>query len=116
MAGTPFSPSLRAGSFVFVSGKIGMDADSGGIPPGDVTAQTRQTLENIGKELAKQNLSLENVVKTTVFITDMRNYAAMNEEYVKHFPSKLPARSCVAVSSLPRVEALVEIEAVAYTE
>ncbi|MFO7849739.1 MAG: RidA family protein [Spirochaetia bacterium] len=116
MAGTPFSPSLRAGSFVYVSGKIGIDTSSGVIPPGDITAQTRLVLENIKGELEKQKLSLEDVVKTTVFITDMRNYAAMNEEYVKHFPAKLPARSCVAISSLPRVEALVEIEAVAYTE
>jgi 2-iminobutanoate/2-iminopropanoate deaminase len=116
MAGNlPFSPSYAAGPFVFVSGKIGADPDTGALPPGDLRKQTRLALENIRKVLEDGGLSLEDVVKTTVFLTDMRHYPDMNEEYVAVFPEKLPARTCVAVSSLPRVEALVEIEAIAYT-
>jgi len=110
----PFSPAYRAGDFLFISGKIGVDSGSGGLPSGDVQKQVRFALEGIAAELKKQGSSMAAVSKTTVFLTDMRNFAEMNEEYVKHFPEPLPARSCIAVSALPRNGALVEIEAIAY--
>ncbi len=111
----PFSPVYEAGGFLFVSGKIGVDPESGELPAGDVKAQVRFTLQAIAAELKNQGSSMAAVSKTTVFLTDMRNFAEMNEEYVKHFPEPLPARSCIAVSALPRNGALVEIEAIAYT-
>ncbi len=112
----PFSSSLKAGEYIFVSGKVGVDPETGTIQIGDVRAQTEQTLKNLEKELKPYGLDLNSVVKTTVFLTDMRNFEAMNGVYRENFTTRLPARSCVSVSALPHVDALVEIELIAYTE
>lgn len=112
----PFSSSLKAGQYIFVSGKIGVDPKSGKIQPGDIKAQTEQTLENLSQELETYGLNLDSVVKTTVFLTDMRNFESMNSVYKKKFKQKLPARSCVSVTAVPHVDALVEIELIAYLE
>ncbi len=112
----PFSSSLKAGKYIFVSGKIGVDPDNGKIQLGDINAQTDQTIKNLEKELKTYGLDLNSVVKTTVFLTDMRNFDAMNAAYRDKFTNRLPARSCVSVSALPHVDALVEIELIAYME
>ncbi len=112
----PFSSSLKAGKYIFVSGKIGVDPDNGKIKLGDIKGQTEQTLKNLEKELKSHGLDLNSVVKTTVFLTDMRHFDAMNAAYKEKFTNRLPARSCVSVSALPHVDALVEIELIAYTE
>ena len=112
----PFSSSLQAGEYIFVSGKVGVNPETREIQRGDIQAQTEQTLENLEKELQSYGLDLSSVVKTTVFLTDMRNFEAMNAVYREKFTSRLPARSCVSVSALPHVDALVEIELIAYVE
>jgi 2-iminobutanoate/2-iminopropanoate deaminase len=112
----PFSSSLKAGKYIFVSGKVGVDPKSGEIQRGDIKAQTEQTLENLNQELQNYGLNLNSVVKTTVFLTDMRNFEAMNSAYKEKFKQKLPARSCVSVTAVPHVDALVEIELIAYLE
>ncbi len=110
----PFSSSLQAGSFVFISGKVGTDPQTGEIAKGDVKRQTLQILDNLDAELRQYNLGLGDAVKTTVFLTDMRNFGEMNEVYRSRFEVSLPTRSCVSVTALPHVDALVEIEMIAY--
>ncbi|MBN2051304.1 MAG: reactive intermediate/imine deaminase [Spirochaetales bacterium] len=112
----PFSSSLKAGPFVFVSGKIGMNGETGKLAEGGARGQTFQILKNLQAELARYGLDLKDVVKTTVFLTDMRFFEAMNEAYRSGFPEPLPARSCVSVSGLPHPDALVEIELIALAE
>lgn len=112
----PFLLSRQVGPFVFVSGKVGVDPASGEIAKGDVKAQTHQIFTNMSTELAQYGLDLSSVVKTTVFLTDMRQFEAMNEAYRANLTEPLPTRSCVSVSGLPHVDALVEIELIAYTE
>ena len=107
----PYSPAVKAGSLVFASGQIALGAD-GEVVHGDVQAQTRAALENLKNVLAAAGASLDKVVKTTVFLQDMSDFAEMNEVYAEFFPEAPPARSAVAVKELPK-EALVEIEAVA---
>jgi 2-iminobutanoate/2-iminopropanoate deaminase len=106
----PYSQAVKAGGFVFTSGQIPLTA-SGELAGNDITAQTTQVLENIKAVLSAAGMTLEDVVKTTVFLSDMGNFAAMNDVYADFFPSK-PARSTVEVSRLPK-DVLVEIEAIA---
>jgi len=106
----PFSPAIKAAGLVFVSGQLPLDA-SGAIPEG-ISAQTRQCLENMKALLAAAGTTLGNVVKCTVFITNMDDFGKMNEVYREYFPTTPPARSAVEVSRLAR-GALVEIEAIA---
>lgn len=110
----PFSSVVAFENLVFVSGLVGRDPEAGKIAAGDIVEQTRQTLANVGLQLAKAGLSLKNVIKATVFITDMRMVQKMNQVYVSVFASGLPARSCVQVVALPDPEALVEIEVIAH--
>lgn len=110
----PFSSVVGFGPFIFVSGMVGRDPDTGRIAVGDVAEQTRQTLANIGFQLNKAGLSLKNVIKATVFITDMLSVQEMNRVYRSFFESRLPARSCVQVVALPDPEALVEVEVIAH--
>jgi 2-iminobutanoate/2-iminopropanoate deaminase len=112
----PFSSSLQAGKYIFVSGKVGVNPGTGEIKRGDIKAQTEQTLNNLEKELQSYGLDLSSVVKTTVFLTDMRKFEAMNSAYREKFTRRFPSRSCVSVSALPHVDALVEIELIAYAE
>lgn len=107
----PYSQAIDTGTFVFVSGQLPVDPSTGTMPA-DITAQTEMSLRNVAAVLAGAGLTLANVVKTTVFLADMGDFAAMNEVYARHFPAPFPARSAVAVRTLPK-NALVEIEVVA---
>jgi 2-iminobutanoate/2-iminopropanoate deaminase len=107
----PFSPGIRFGNFVFTSGQVGTDA-AGQVPP-DVREQTRNCLDNIQAVLETAGTNMAHVLKTTVFLTDIEDFAAMNEVYRRAFSGDLPARSTVEVSALARPELKVEIEAVA---
>ena len=108
----PYSQAVRCGELVFLSGQIAIDPAVGKLVEGDITAQATQVCRNIAAVLESQGLSLANVVKTTVFITDIKQFAVVNKVYAEHFPAPCPARSCVEVSALP-LGALVEIEAIA---
>ncbi len=108
----PYSQAIWAGDFLFCAGQIPLDPSTGQIVVGGVVEQTKQVLQNIQKLLESQGLTLGHVVKTTVFLTDMNHFPAMNEVYAQFFASSPPARSTVQVARLPK-DALVEIEAVA---
>lgn len=109
----PYSQALDSGAgLVFVSGQLPVDPATGAIPEGGVQAQTRQTLTNAKSILEAAGLGLQNVVKTTVFLADMADFAAMNEIYAQFFSAPFPARSAVAVKTLPK-GALVVIECIA---
>jgi 2-iminobutanoate/2-iminopropanoate deaminase len=108
----PYSQAIRAGQFLFLSGQIPLDPATGEVVAGDVRAQTRRVLDNIGGVLAASGVSMDAVVKTTVFLTDLADFAAMNEVYATAFEDPAPARSTVQVSRLPR-DVRVEIEAIA---
>ena len=107
----PYSQAIDAGSFVFVSGQIPVDPATGNVPEG-ITAQSQQSLRNLTAILKEAGLTTANVVKTTVFLADIADFAAMNAEYAKAFSEPFPARSAVAVRDLPK-GVLVEIEAIA---
>ncbi len=109
----PFSAALGYGDLVFISGTIGRNSQTGEIAVNDVPAQTRQTLLNIQKHLELAGASLDKVLKVTVFLMDMHQFAAMNAVYREFFTGDLPARSCIGVAALPDGEAVVEIEVVA---
>ena len=108
----PYSQAIVTDQFVFASGQIALEPASGQMIEGDVRAQTRQALENVSAVLRAAGSSLTQVVKTTVFLTSMSNFAAMNEVYAEYFPNEPPARSAIGVAELPR-NALVEIEVIA---
>lgn len=108
----PYSQAIEANGFVFVSGQLPIDPQTGSFAPGGVKEQTRQSLTNAREVLRKAGLDLSNVVKTTVFLSDMANFSAMNEVYAEFFSEPFPARSAVAVRTLPK-EALVEVECIA---
>ncbi len=108
----PYSQAIRAGQFLFLSGQIPLDPVTSEVVPGDVRAQTRRVLENMGAVLAAAGVSFDAVVKTTVFLVDLTDFAAMNEIYATVFTDPAPARSTVQVSRLPR-DVRVEIDAIA---
>jgi 2-iminobutanoate/2-iminopropanoate deaminase len=108
----PYSQAIKSGGLIFVSGQIPLDPRSGELVPGDIKAQTRQSLTNIGAVLAAAGASMEKVVKTTVFLTNIDDFSQMNEAYAEFFKAEPPARACVQVCRLPR-GAAVEIEAIA---
>ena len=109
----PYSQAIDSGAgLVFVSGQLPIDPATGAFPEGGIQEQTRQSLTNAGAILAAAGLSLQQVVKTTVFLADMADFAAMNEVYAQFFSAPFPARSAVAVKTLPK-GALVEIECIA---
>jgi 2-iminobutanoate/2-iminopropanoate deaminase len=109
----PYSQAIKAGGgLVFCSGQIPIDTATGEFVPGGVAEQTEQVLKNLSEVLKAAGTSLENVVKTTVFLADMNDFAAMNEVYGKYFSSNKPARATVQAARLPR-DARVEIECVA---
>lgn len=107
----PYSQAIDAGAFVFISGQIPVDPATGNIPEG-ITAQTTQSLANVRAILAETGLTVANVVKTTVFLADMADFGPMNEVYASVFTAPFPARSAVAVKTLPK-NVLVEIEVIA---
>lgn len=109
----PYSQAIDSGAgLVFVSGQLPIDPATGAFPEGGVKAQTKQSLLNASAILREAGLGLGNVVKTTVFLADMGDFAAMNEVYSDFFSAPFPARSAVAVKALPK-GALVEIECIA---
>jgi len=108
----PYSAALRAGQLLFVSGQVPLDPDTGMMIDGDIGTQTRQVLQNIGALLEAAGLSLQHVVRTTVFLADMNEFADMNEAYRTAFVEPYPARSTIQAARLPR-DARVEIDVIA---
>jgi 2-iminobutanoate/2-iminopropanoate deaminase len=108
----PYSQAVRAGQFLFASGQIPLDPATGAVVEGDISAQTRRVMENLGAVLASAGLSFAHVVRTTVFLADMGEFAAVNEVYGKYFSEPYPARATVQVARLPR-DVRVEIDLVA---
>jgi 2-iminobutanoate/2-iminopropanoate deaminase len=108
----PYSQAIKSAGLLFASGQVALDPSSGEFLSGDIRQQTERVLENIKAVLEAGGVNLHHVVKTTVFLKDMNDFAAMNEVYGKYFTSAPPARSTVQVARLPK-DALVEIEVIA---
>ena len=108
----PYSQAVRAGNLVFVSGQLALDPATGQLVGADAAAQMRQALENLRQILAAAGCGLDRVVKTTLYLADMKDFAAVNEVYAAAFGQGRPARATVQVARLPR-DALVELDAVA---
>ena len=108
----PYSQAIAANGFLFISGQLPIDPATGNFAEGGIRELTRQSWENVKSILAEAGLTLADVVKTTVFLADMSDFAAMNEVYAEYFTAPAPARSAVAVKTLPK-GGLVEIEVIA---
>jgi len=108
----PYSQAIEANGFVYASGQLPIDPTTGQFPEGGIKEQTRQSLTNAHNILKEAGIDLSHVVKTTVFLSDIANFAPMNEVYAQFFREPFPARSAVAVKDLPK-GALVEIEVIA---
>ena len=108
----PYSQAIKVGNLVYTSGQLPIDPATGTVPEGGIKEQTRQSLTNVKAILKETGLTMSNVVKTTVFMADMNDFADMNAVYAEFFSEPYPARSAVAVKTLPK-GALVEIEVVA---
>ena len=109
----PYSQAIRAGDFLFVSGQIPLDPVTGTLVGGGIADQTHRVLQNLGAILRAAGVSFDRVVKTTVYLQDMAEFAAMNEIYATYFAAPAPARTTVQVARLPR-DVKVEIDLVAY--
>jgi 2-iminobutanoate/2-iminopropanoate deaminase len=109
----PYSQAIRVSDFVYLSGQIPLDPSTGDLVTGDIEAETHRVMQNLGAVLEAAGASYASVVKTTIFLVDMADYAAVNKIYGGYFPEAPPARSTVAVAALPR-GARVEIEATAH--
>ncbi len=109
----PYNQAIRAGDFLFCSGQIPLDPATGELVAGDITAQTHRVMKNIEAVLAAGSATFEDVVKTTIFLIDMNDFAAVNGAYGSYFADTAPARSTVAVAGLPK-GSRVEIEVVAH--
>jgi 2-iminobutanoate/2-iminopropanoate deaminase len=110
----PYSPAVRAGGFIYVSGQVPIDPVTNTPVTGDVKAETRQVLTNVRRILEGCGASLSDVVKCCVFLADVKDFAAMNEVYTEFFGAAKPARTTIGVAALPLPGAKVEIDAVAY--
>jgi len=111
----PYSQGVMVNNFLFISGQLPMDPETMEMVTGDIQQQTKQSLENIKSILEEAGLNFNNVIKTTVFIKDMDDFAKINEIYGNYFNENKPARACVEVARLPK-DAGVEIEAIAAVE
>lgn len=109
----PYSQAIRMGNMVFLSGQIPLHPVTGEMVKGDIKAQTRQVLENVKCILEAAGSSLDQVAKTTIFMKDLNDYAAVNAVYQEFFPNKPPARAAIQAARLPR-DAVVEIETIAF--
>ena len=109
----PYSQGIIAGGFLFASGQIPLDPTTGTITEGGITAQTHQVLQNLGAVLRAAGISYDRVVKTTVYLSDMANFPAVNEIYATYFAAPAPARATIQAAALPR-NVLVEIDLVAF--
>ena len=107
----PYAQAVATDGLIITSGQLPIDPATGAFPEG-IAAQTKQSLENVKAILAEAGVGMDRVIKTTVFLSDMNNFAAMNEVYATYFAGEAPARSAVEVARLPK-DALVEIEAIA---
>ena len=108
----PYSQAIRAGSLLFVSGQVPIDPATGNLVEGDIAAQTRRVFDNIGAILEAAGASFDHVVRTTVYLADMNDFAAMNEVYGTYFSSPAPARATVQAARLPK-DARIEIDVIA---
>ncbi len=108
----PYSQAVRVDNFLYTSGQIALDPQSGEFLSGEIEQETERTIENISAILTADGLSLDNVIKTTAYLTDLSHFARMNHIYEKYFSGNKPARACVQVAALPK-GAKVEIEAIA---
>lgn len=108
----PYSQGIRANGFIFLAGQVALDPKSGELISGDVRQQTERTLENLKGVLEAAGANLNHVVKATIFLKNMSDFAAMNEIYARYFPKVAPARSTIEAARLPK-DALVEIELIA---
>jgi 2-iminobutanoate/2-iminopropanoate deaminase len=111
----PYTPAIRAGNLLFISGQVGLDPSTGALIDGDITAQTDQVMRNIAALLSAAGAGFQHVVRTTVFLADMNEFAAMNAVYGRYLVDPPPARSTVQVAALPR-NARVEIDVIAMIE
>jgi 2-iminobutanoate/2-iminopropanoate deaminase len=109
----PYNHAVRVGDLLFCAGQIPIDPATGNVIPGDIKAQTERVLQNVKAILDDQNLAFGNVVKSTVFMTNLGDFAGMNEIYSKYFTNDFPARSTIQVAALPK-GASVEIEVIAH--
>lgn len=109
----PYSQGIFVNGFVFVSGQIPVDPKTGNIDCDDIKGQAKQSLRNVESVLKEAGYTMDDIVKTTCFITDMKNFAEFNEVYAEFFKHDPPARSCVAAKELPK-NALCEVEVIAY--
>jgi 2-iminobutanoate/2-iminopropanoate deaminase len=109
----PYSQAVRAGDFLFLSGQIPLDPATGQVVEGDIAAQTRRVMDNLQAVLAAAGASLDAVVRTTIYLADLGDFATVNEVYGSYFASSAPARSTVQVARLPR-DARIEIDAIAH--
>jgi 2-iminobutanoate/2-iminopropanoate deaminase len=107
-----YSPAIKAGNLLFVSGQIPIDPATGALIDGDITAQTEQVMRNLGALLRAAGVGFDHVVRTTVFLADMGDFAAMNEVYGRHVTAPPPARATVQVARLPR-DVRIEVDAIA---
>jgi 2-iminobutanoate/2-iminopropanoate deaminase len=110
----PYSQAIQAGNFLFVAGQVPIDPATGQLIQGDIAAQTRRTMDNVMAILGNAGLGPDHVVKTTVFLADMDDFAAMNEVYGTYFRETPPARAAVQAARLPK-DARIEIEVIALT-
>lgn len=108
----PYSQAIKAGGFLFVSGQIPINPETGELVTGDIKAQTHQVLKNVKAILEEAGLTMDDVVKATVFISDMDQFAAVNEVYAQYFGDVPPARACVEVARIPK-DVGVEVEVIA---
>jgi 2-iminobutanoate/2-iminopropanoate deaminase len=111
----PYSPAVRTGQLLFVSGQVPIDPATGNLVDGDIAAMTRRVLDNVGALLKAGGLTFAHVVRTTVFLADMNDFAAMNQVYGTYFSDPYPARATVQVSRLPK-DSRVEIDVIASYE
>jgi 2-iminobutanoate/2-iminopropanoate deaminase len=109
----PYSQAIKANGFVFVSGQIALDAKTGEFAAADIRLQTEKVFENLKGILEASGASLSHVVKATVYLKEMNDFAAMNEVYARFFPAAAPARTTIQVARLPK-DALVEIDVIAF--
>ena len=109
----PYNHAVRVGDLLFCAGQIPLDPGTGNLVAGDIKVQTQRVLENVGAILEDQKLTFSNVVKSTVFLTNLADFAGMNEVYAKFFTNDCPARSTIQVAALPK-GASVEIEVIAH--
>jgi 2-iminobutanoate/2-iminopropanoate deaminase len=111
----PYSQAVIATDFLFISGQIGVDPSTSKLVPGGIVEETKRCLENVRAILKRANIGMEDVVKTTIFMTDMSYFKEVNEAYASYFSAEGPARSTIGVASLP-MGAKIEIEVVAYRQ